>query len=200
MRKASLILILLIGAGLLAAACSGNGTKPAASKTYIIAPTSSPSPSPSPSPVPAQTPPPSGSGNAAPPAGNACNGPNPPQECFLGGGTNGALSFANASVLAQSVAHEQSNALAAMPASEYDSTDDAPVSVSCTQTSTTETSDSFTCTGSDSDGDVGSTDDVTVTAGSYYGTQWSDTGMSWTGPDVSNGPAFVAAVSGWTTP
>src|ERR1700722_14871335 len=53
--------------------------------------------------------------------------------------------FLNPATLEQSIANEQSQALAAAPASDYDSTDDAPVSVSCQSTGST----TFTCTGTD---------------------------------------------------
>jgi hypothetical protein len=100
--------------------------------------------------------------------------------------------FLDPSTLEQSVAHEQSQFLAAAPASDYDSTDDAPISISCQSTGT----DSFTCTGSDTDGDVGSQDNITVAAD---GSSWSDSGMTWSGPDVSNSGGFtVGPVTGWT--
>jgi hypothetical protein len=97
------------------------------------------------------------------------------------------------SALEQSVASEQAQALSAAPASDYDSTDSAPVSVSCQSTGT----DTFTCTGSDTDGDTGSADNVTVAPD---GSSWSDSGMTWSGPDV--GPAggyTVDSVTGWTS-
>jgi hypothetical protein len=105
-----------------------------------------------------------------------------------------ASGFLIPSTLDQSVASEQAQALAAAPASNYDSTDDAPVSVSCQNTGT----DTFTCTGSDTDGDVGSPDNVTVGAD---GSSWSDSGMTWSGPDVTpagGGGYFVSPVTGWT--
>lgn len=104
-------------------------------------------PSASPSPAPANPPPPNTSGFLVP------------------------------SALDQSMESEQSQFLASAPASDYDSTDDAPVSIDCQSTG----ADSFTCTGSDTDGDVGSPDNVTVAAD---GSSWSDTGMTWDGPDV----------------
>ncbi|HUD79623.1 MAG TPA: hypothetical protein VMR00_17405 [Streptosporangiaceae bacterium] len=96
------------------------------------------------------------------------------------------------SVLEQSMANEQSQFLADAPASDYDSADDAPISVSCQSTG----ADSFTCTGSDTDGDAGSPDNVTVAAD---GSSWSDSGMTWTGPDVSVPGGFtVGPVTGWS--
>jgi len=90
------------------------------------------------------------------------------------------------------MANEQSQFLADAPASDYDSADDAPISVSCQSTG----ADSFTCTGSDTDGDAGSPDNVTVAAD---GSSWSDSGMTWTGPDVSVPGGFtVGPVTGWS--
>ncbi len=95
------------------------------------------------------------------------------------------------SALEGSIASEQSQFLAAAPASDYDSSDDAPISISCQSTGT----DTFTCTGSDSDGDVGSPDNVTVATD---GSSWSDSGMTWSGPDVSVPGGFtIAPVSAW---
>ncbi len=87
---------------------------------------------------------------------------------------------------------EQSAALNAAPASGYDSTDSASIEINCQPTG----ADSFTCTGSDTDGDTGSPDNVTVAAD---GSSWSDSGMTWTGPDVSVPSGYtVAPVTGWT--
>jgi hypothetical protein len=53
---------------------------------------------------------------------------------------------------------------------------------------------SYSATATDSDGDTGSGDIVTV---SPDGSSWSDTGMNWSGPDVYvNG----GVTSYWTTP
>jgi hypothetical protein len=105
----------------------------------------------------------------------------------------GTTGFLAPSTLEQSVADEQSQFLSAAPASDYNSTDSAPISVSCQNTGT----DTFTCTGSDTDGDVGSADNVTVAAN---GSSWSDSGMTWTGPDVSAPAGFtVSPVTGWTS-
>ena len=104
-----------------------------------------------------------------------------------------ASGFLVPATLEASMANEQSQFLAAAPAADYDSTDDAPVSISCQSTGT----DTYSCTGSDTDGDVGSTDNITVAAN---GSSWSDSGMSWSGPDVSAPGGFtVGPVSGWTS-
>jgi hypothetical protein len=127
----------------------------------------------SPSAPPSSAPP----ASAAPPAN-----PAPPA-------TSG---FLDASTLEQSVADEQSQALAAAPAADYDSTDDAPISVSCQSTG----GDTFSCTGTDTDGDTGSQDNVNVAAD---GSSWSDSGMTWSGPDVSLTDGFtVSPVTGWS--
>lgn len=105
-----------------------------------------------------------------------------------------ATGFLVPSALEQSIANEQYQFLSAAPASDYDSTDNASITISCQSTGT----DTFTCTGSDSDGDVGSPDNVTVAAD---GSSWSDSGMTWSGPDVSpsgGGGFTVAPVSNWT--
>jgi hypothetical protein len=81
-------------------------------------------------------------------------------------------------VLAQSVAKEQSSKLAGAAAGAYNSPDSATVSVTCGSIGSNE----FSCTASDSDGDTGSADIVTVAAD---GSSWSDSGMTWTGPDVT---------------
>jgi hypothetical protein len=105
----------------------------------------------------------------------------------------GTAGFLDASTLEQSIANEQSQFLSAAPASDYDSSDDAPISISCQSTGT----DTFTCTGSDTDGDAGGTDNVTVAAD---GSSWSDSGMTWTGPDVPvTGGFTVAPVTGWSS-
>ena len=98
--------------------------------------------------------------------------------------------FDDLSTLSQSVAGEQQAALAAAPADDYDSTDNAPVSVSLTPLG----GNAYSATATDSDGDSGSGDTVTVSAD---GSSWSDTGMNWSGPDV-----YVdGGVTGyWTTP
>ncbi len=104
----------------------------------------------------------------------------------------GTPDFLVASTLAQSISDEQSAALNAAPASDYDSSDNASIEINCQNTGP----DTFTCTGSDTDGDTGSQDNVAVAAD---GSSWSDSGMTWTGPDVSvPGGYTVAPVTGWT--
>jgi hypothetical protein len=92
------------------------------------------------------------------------------------------------STLSQSVASEQQAELEAAPSYDYDSADDASVNVALTPLG----DNTYFATATDSDGDAGSGDTITV---SPDGNSWSDTGMNWSGPDVDGG----AAVS-WTTP
>jgi hypothetical protein len=92
------------------------------------------------------------------------------------------------STLSQSVADEQQAALEAAPSYDYDTTDNASVNVALTPLG----DNTYSATATDSDGDTGSGDTITV---SPDGSSWSDTGMTWTGPDVSGG-----AAGSWTTP
>jgi len=98
--------------------------------------------------------------------------------------------FGSVSVLSASVTSQQQAALAAAPADDYDSTDNAPVSVSLTPTG----DNTYSATATDSDGDTGYGDTITV---SPDGSTWSDTGMNWSGPDV-----YVdgGVTDYWTTP
>lgn len=154
------------GAGLvaLAAACGGTvvNTAPAATNTSPVAP----------------APAPTATGSAPTSSGSA-----PPPASIPAGG------FLAPSVLAQSVANQQQAALAAAPAYDYTSADDAAVTVSCQSLG----SDTFSCSGADSDGDSGN-DTVTV---SSDGSSWSDSGMKWSGPDIYPDGGVT---NYWTTP
>jgi hypothetical protein len=103
---------------------------------------------------------------------------------------SGSGEFGNLSTLSQSVANEQQAALAAAPSDDYDSTDNASVNVSLTPLG----DNTYSATATDSDGDTGSGDTITV---SPDGSSWSDTGMNWSGPDI-----YVdgGATGYWTTP
>jgi hypothetical protein len=92
------------------------------------------------------------------------------------------------STLSQSVATEQQAELEAAPSSDYDSADNASVNVALTPLG----DNTYSATATDSDGDAGSGDTITV---SPDGNSWSDTGMNWSGPDVDGG-----AADSWTTP
>jgi hypothetical protein len=166
MRRGLIASLIMLSVTVLAlAACTTIENPPRVNHTQQ----SSNAPSPPASPAP--------TASAAPPAN-----PAPPA----------ASGFLIPSTLDQSVASEQAQALAAAPAADYDSTDDAPVSVSCQNTG----GDTFSCTGTDTDGDVGSQDNVNVAAD---GSSWSDSGMTWSGPDVSLTDGFtVSPVTGWT--
>ena len=93
------------------------------------------------------------------------------------------------SALAQSVATEQTRELADAPSSAYHAPDSATVTVTCQSMG----NDRFSCIATDSDGDTGAADIVTVAAD---GASWSDSGMTWTGPDVT-GSYTTPAVSGY---
>lgn len=102
--------------------------------------------------------------------------------------------FFNRATLEQSVGNEQLRALAAAPASQYfhPGRGYATVTVTCNYLRM----DTFTCSATDSDGDVGTGDEVQV---AQNGNSWSDTGMHWTGPDVPAGTiTTVDPVSHWT--
>jgi hypothetical protein len=99
--------------------------------------------------------------------------------------------FVNTAALSQSVASQQADALAAAPADDYTSGDDASISITCTPDGTP---NQFSCSGSDSDGDTATGDTVTVASD---GSSWSDTGMRWSGPDVYPDGGVT---NYWTTP
>jgi len=90
---------------------------------------------------------------------------------------------------AQSVAAEQTSELASAPGGAFTSRDSAVVTVTCTSIG----NDQFSCTATDSDGDTGAADAVTVAPD---GSSWSDSGMTWTGPDLT-GSYTTPAVSGY---
>jgi len=94
------------------------------------------------------------------------------------------------STLSQSIANEQQAALEAAPTYDYDSPDNASVNVALTPLG----GNTYSATATDSDGDTGSGDTVTV---SPDGNSWSDTGMNWSGPDI-----YVdgGSTDYWTTP
>ena len=94
------------------------------------------------------------------------------------------------STLSQSIANEQQAALEAAPTYDYDSPDDASVNVALTPLG----DNTYSATATDSDGDTGSGDTITV---SSDGNSWSDTGMNWSGPDI-----YVdgGSTDYWTTP
>ena len=94
------------------------------------------------------------------------------------------------STLSESVANEQAAALEAAPAGDYYSPD-ISVNVSLTPLG----DNTYSATATDADGDTGSGDTITV---SPDGNSWSDTGMSWSGPDVSADYWATPAVSDYS--
>jgi hypothetical protein len=94
------------------------------------------------------------------------------------------------STLSQSIADQQQAALEAAPTYDYDSPDNASVNVALTALG----GNTYSATATDSDGDTGSGDTITV---SPDGNSWSDTGMNWSGPDI-----YVdgGSTDYWTTP
>ena len=94
------------------------------------------------------------------------------------------------STLSESIANEQQAALESAPTYDYDSPDNASVNVALTPLG----GNTYSATATDSDGDTGSGDTITV---SPDGNSWSDTGMNWSGPDI-----YVdgGSTDYWTTP
>jgi hypothetical protein len=94
------------------------------------------------------------------------------------------------STLSESIANEQQAALESAPTYDYDSPDNASVNVALTPLG----DNTYSATATDSDGDTGSGDTITV---SPDGNSWSDTGMNWSGPDI-----YVdgGSTDYWTTP
>jgi hypothetical protein len=93
--------------------------------------------------------------------------------------------------LSESVANEQVAALEAAPADDYYSAGAISVNVSLTPLG----DNTYAATATDADGDTGSGDTITV---SPDGSSWSDTGMSWSGPDVSADYWATPAVSDYS--
>ena len=100
--------------------------------------------------------------------------------------------FVNVNTLTDSVADEQQAALAAAPSSDYDSSDNATVTVALTSLG----DGTYSAIATDSDGDVGGGDTITV---SPDGTSWSDNGMGWSGPDTGGDYWSTPTVSGITS-
>jgi hypothetical protein len=95
------------------------------------------------------------------------------------------------STLSESVANEQVAALEAAPGDDYYSADTISVNVTLTPLG----DNTYSATATDADGDTGSGDTITV---SPDGNSWSDTGMSWSGPDVSADYWATPAVSDYS--
>lgn len=100
------------------------------------------------------------------------------------------------SALEQAVAAEQEQALAAAPSSSFDYTGPGSVAVTVSCTGSPTSSTTYDCTAQDGEGDSG-TDVITVNAD---GTEWSDTGMTWTGPYVTSTTFVTPSVSDQAIP
>jgi hypothetical protein len=100
------------------------------------------------------------------------------------------------SALEQAVGAEQEQALAAAPSSSFDYTGpgNVAVTVTCTKSATSLTA--YDCSAGDGVGDTG-TDVITVNAA---GTEWSDTGMTWTGRYVTSSTFVTPPVSDQAIP
>ena len=98
--------------------------------------------------------------------------------------------FLDTQTLVDSLADEQADELNAAPSYDYDSAENAAISVNCDPDGYL----TYACTGSDTDGDSGYGDIVTVLDN---GNAWADTGMNWEGPDV-----YIdgGVTNYWTTP
>jgi hypothetical protein len=95
------------------------------------------------------------------------------------------------STLSASVANEQVAALEAAPADDYYSAGTISVNVTLTPLG----DNTYSAIATDADGDTGSGDTITV---SPDGNSWSDTGMGWSGPDVSADYWATPAVSDYS--
>src|SRR5208283_3677961 len=182
LNKIIAIPALALTAGLSLAAC-GSVKAPAAAPAVthaVTAPAAAPKPAtPAPTtPAPAQT------VYVQAPAAPAPAAPGPAYNNYPAG------AFTDSQSLYDSLANEQQTELQAAPAYDYYSPGNITVHVWCNP----DGSDTYSCTGSDTDGDTGYGDTVTVIDN---GNGWTDTGMNWTGPDIYvNG----GVTNYWTTP
>lgn len=98
--------------------------------------------------------------------------------------------FLDVTTLANSLATEQGQALTAAPDEDYYSADSATITTDCYPAG----DGVYNCSATDTDGDTGYGDTVTVYDN---GNEWSDTGMNWTGPDIY---IYGGVTNYWTTP
>lgn len=90
--------------------------------------------------------------------------------------------YADIPTLSLSIETEIANQEVAVPASVFISSNHNTVYVTLTSNGTDDNGDQlYTATGYDTDGDTGYGDNITVAPDS---SSWSDTGMTWTGPDI----------------
>jgi hypothetical protein len=122
---------------------------------------------------------------------NPNSGPSPAQPAP--GNPYTDTGYNDLATLEASVAAEQTAGQSAAPPTSFSGSNNNTVTVSCTYLRM----NTYTCTGTDSDGDTGGTDYVTPSQPG--GSTWSDTGMTWTGPDVtaSSGSYTVGPVSNY---
>ncbi len=98
--------------------------------------------------------------------------------------------FLDETVLADSLAAEQSEELTDAPDEDYYSAGDITITTNCYPAGY----GVYNCSASDTDGDTGYGDTVSVIEN---GNGWSDTGMNWTGPDIY---IYGGVTNYWTTP
>jgi len=96
--------------------------------------------------------------------------------------------------LQDSMASEQTAGQSAAPGTSFSGSNSNTVTVSCTYLRM----NTYACTAYDSDGDTGGTDYVTPSQPD--GSTWSDSGMTWTGPDVTDpsGSYTIGPVSNYS--
>jgi hypothetical protein len=109
------------------------------------------------------------------------------------GSSSSGSSYLSLSALEQSMSTAQTQALAGAPSSDfnYTGTGSVTVQVTCIQAGAGPAVHTYSCWATDGAGDKGESDTVTVT-----GTSWTDTGMTWTGPNVPSGSYTTPAETG----
>jgi hypothetical protein len=100
------------------------------------------------------------------------------------GSSSSGSSYLSLSALEKSMSIAQTNALAGASSSDfnYTGTGSVTVQVTCIQAGAGPAVHTYSCWATDGVGDNGESDTVTVT-----GNSWTDTGMTWTGPNVPSG-------------
>jgi hypothetical protein len=153
-----------------------------------------PKPVTTPSPTPTQQPARQGTASPLSPSAGQAQVAAPPIAQAAPGNPYTDQGFNDLYALQQSVANEQATELNAAPSSDfyYPGAGTDTVYATCNYLRM----DTYSCTATDSVGDIGSADYVTP---SSDGSSWSDTGMTWTGPDVTSGSYTVSPENGWTS-
>lgn len=100
------------------------------------------------------------------------------------GSSSSGSSYLSLSALEESMSIAQTQALAGASSSDfnYTGTGSVTVQVTCIQAGAGPAVHTYSCWATDGAGDKGESDTVTVT-----GNSWTDTGMTWTGPNVPSG-------------